>query len=232
MQLLLNLDDRAGTLLKVHRRLLRRFGHSGPFLRLDPVSQLVLSLIGGRTRGAVSQAAFQVLQQRFGCWEAVRDAPVAEIHAAIRTVTFADVKAAHLKAALTAITAAEGRLTLDRLDSLTVADALLWLEGLPGVGRKVGAATLNFSTLRKKALVIDTHHLRVLARLGFVDTRCSFQQAYDRIVPLLPAGWRAADFDEHHQRMKRLGQTLCRPGAMACRRCPLYDLCPTASARL
>ena len=64
MQLLLTLDDRSQTLAEIHRRLQRRFGPQGPFLPFDPVSQLVMGLIGGRTRGEVSKSAFEAL---LGC---------------------------------------------------------------------------------------------------------------------------------------------------------------------
>lgn len=232
MQLLLGLDDRTGALAEIHRRLQRRFGPRGPSLRLDPVSQLIMSFIGGRTRGEISKAAFEALLARFGGWEAVRDAPVAEIRKIIGAVTFADAKAPRLKAALTAVTGARGELTLDGLESLSVEDALAWLERLPGVGRKVAAATLNFSTLRKAALVIDTHHLRVLQRLRFAGERSDLTRAYDRVMPLLPPDWSASDLDEHHQLMKTLGQSICRRDAPICRRCPLQVLCPTAQADL
>ena len=113
-----------------------------------------------------------------------------------------------------------------------VEDALAWLERLPGVGRKVAAATLDFSTLRKRALVIDTHHLRVLRRLGFLSGRCTLRRAYDRIMPLVPTDWPPAMLDEHHQLMKCLGQEICRHGMPICRRCPLENLCPMALARI
>lgn len=229
MQLLLDLDERPRRLAEIHRRLQRHFGPLGRFLQLDPVSQLVMGLVGGRTRTAVSKAAFEALLGRFGHWEAVRDAPVGEIQRVIQDVTFAELKAPRLKATLTAITGAHGGLTLEGLGCMALEDALAWLERLPGVGRKVAAATLNFSTLRKPALVIDTHHLRVLRRLGFLGGRDNLKQAYDRVMPLLPPDWRAADLDEHHQLMKLLGQTNCRHRTPLCQSCPLQDLCPSAS---
>lgn len=228
MQIALMPDDRPRRLAEIDRRLRRRFGPQGPFLLLDPVSQLILALIGGRTQSHVSKAAVEALLARFGGWEAVRDAPVAEIRETIGAVTYAEVKAPRLKAALEAITRDQGWLTLDGLDALSVEEALVWLERLPGVGRKVAAATLNFSTLRKVALVIDTHHLRVLRRLNIVGLRAGLRQAYDRTMPLLPRSWSAEEVDEHHQLMKTLGQTLCRHGRPQCGRCPLHDLCPTA----
>jgi endonuclease-3 len=231
MQLALVLDDRSRTLADIHQRLQRRFGRLGPFLQLDPISQLIMGIVGGRTHGEVSKAAFEALLARFGRWEAARDASVDEIRGTIRAVTYAELKAPRLKATLEAITAICGRLTLDVLDSLTVDEALVWLERLPGVGRKAAAATLNFSTLRKAALVIDTHHLRVLHRLDLVARRSSLEQAYDRLMPVLPAGWTAADLEEHHQLVKTLGQTICRHTDPRCRRCPLHDLCPTGRER-
>lgn len=235
MQLMLNLDDRldkgAFKLAVIDERLRRHFGLSTRSLRRDPVSQLILALIGGRTRSAVSKRAFETLQSRFGAWAALRDAPVDQIQAAIRPVTFAEIKAPRLKAALIAITEAQGGLTLDSLADLPVEGALAWLERLPGVGRKAAAATLNVSTLRMRALVIDIHHLRVLRRLALVGIRSNLTQAYDRLMPLLPPDWSAAALDEHHQRMKRLGQTVCRQDGPLCHCCPLRDLCPSAACR-
>lgn len=232
MQLQLALDDRPALLAEIHWRLLQRFGRQGPYLRLDPVSQLVLGLLGGRTRGEVSQAAFERLVLSFEDWAAVRDAPLAQVHRLMSAVTFAEDKAPRLKQALAAITASDDRPRLDRLMRLTVAESLFRLERLPGVGRKVAAATLNFSTLAKPALVIDTHHLRVLRRLGLVGRCTDFRQAYDIVMPLLPSSWDAAEICQHHVLFKRLGQDVCHHAVPLCERCPLVDLCPTGRIRV
>ena len=232
MQLQLALDDRPALLAEIHRRLLHRFGRQGPYFRLDPVSQLVLGLLGGRTRGEVSQAAFEDLVLSFGSWAAVRDAPLAQVHRMVSAVTFAEAKAPRLKQALAAITVGDGRPRLDHLLPCTVGESLIWLERLPGVGRKVAAATLNFSTLAKPALVVDTHHLRVLRRLRLVGWRIGFCQAYDSVMPLLPSSWGAAEIRQHHVLFKRFGQDVCRHVVPLCERCPLVDLCPTGRRRI
>lgn len=231
MQLLLSLDDQPTLLADIHRRLLQRFGPQGPYVLLDPLSQLVMAIVSVRTHSDISVKAFLALLVRFGGWEALRDAPVAEIQEAIGGVTYAERKAPDLKAALEAITAQHGRLTLDMLDDLNVPEALRHLERLRGVGRKVAAATLNLSTLRKAALVVDTHMLRIVKRLAIVDARCDTCQAYDHLMALAPADWMAADFDQHHQLMKELGRQICRAGWPACHACPLNGLCPTAAAK-
>lgn len=222
--------DRSQFLVDIHCRLLRFFGRQGPFRMPDPVSQLVLGLVGRKTRGDVSKQACEALWRRYGRWEAVRDAPVRDVGRVIGAVTFANSKAQDLILSLKAITSLCGRLTLCGLEPLSVEDALVWLERLPGVGRKVAAATLNFSTLRKPALVIDTHHLRILRRLGLVGAKCDTRKAYDGVAAVLPVAWSASDLDEHHQLMKRLGQTICRHDEPHCSNCPLQELCPTAVA--
>lgn len=229
MQLQLILDDRTGMLADIHRRLADHYGPLEPVYPLDPVSQLVSGLIGTRTYGAVSGAAFLDLLARYGDWAAVREAPAEDIEAVIGSVSFADVKARHLRSTLAAITGANGRPTLDWLDRLSTSEALARLKRLDGVGIKVAAATLNFSTLRRPVLVIDTHHLRVLRRLGLIGRRAGFETAYDAIAPILPPDWGADDVDMHHRFMKLLGQTVCRARGADCPACPLTLICPSAS---
>ncbi len=230
MQLLLMPDERTDRLVAIHRRLFCCFGQPGSYFLLDPVSQLVMGLVGGRTRGDVSAAAFLRLRKRFADWESLRDAPAAEIRRFIFDVTFSEVKAPKLKEALQAITASQNALTLDFLRTFSVNSALGWLEQLPGVGRKTAATVLNFSTLRKPALVLDTHHLRVLRRLGLIGQRDSTEEVYERLVPLLPNSWNAKDIDDHHQLVKMLGQRLCRSTQPVCSLCPLRDICMNGRA--
>ncbi|WP_421701124.1 endonuclease III domain-containing protein [Aliiroseovarius sp.] len=228
MQLNLIPDDRTERLTIIHSRLTEHFGLPEPRQPLDPVSQLVMGLIGGRTRGAVSATALTRLRLHYADWESLRDAPVTDIEHMISGVTFAEIEAPWLKAALLEITVMRGALTLDFLAALPVSAALAWLERLPGVGRKTAATVLNFSTLRRRALVIDTHHLRVITRLGLVGHGASMEQAYDRLAPLLPSDWSAAELDAHHQLVKQLGQ--CRPAVPTCSPCPLNDLCAAGRA--
>lgn len=229
MQMSFPFDKRSKALLDIHERLQRRFGPQGPFLLLDPVSQLIKGLIGARTHGDVTKPAFEALLTQFGSWEAVRDANVIDIENTIRKVTYFETKAQHLKAALSKITRLNDALTLENLTEMHADEALDWLERLPGVGRKVAAATLNFSTLRKAVLVIDTHHLRILRRLGLVRARANYSEAYDAMMLIAPPNWSAVDYDDHHQLMKVLGQTICKHHTTSCFRCPLQSLCPTAA---
>ena len=193
--------------------------------RRTPVSQLIKSLISSRTRDAVSLAAHRGLSRRFGSAAAIAAASPHEVEAVIATVTFADVKAERLVAALARVGAERPDFDLAFLGAMTMADALAWLERLPGVGRKTSASVLNFSTLSRPIMVVDAHVLRVLARLGLPVTTA--EGASIAVTDAMP-DWSAETFRAFHARLKRLGQTLCRWDAPHCAACPLAPACTTA----
>ena len=232
MQQLVLLDFVGADLLEgAHQRLVRYFDDVIPRERLDPLSQLILSMLGGRTLGAVSRAAFKALRDYYPIWEMVRDAPQQTVLSLIQEVTFADAKADSLQRTLHQITALNGCLDLRFLRLWDVENALAWLEQLPGVDRKAAAAALNFSTIGAPCVVIDTHHLRVLKRMRWVGPKATLANAYDMTMETAPEAWATGDFEQHHYVMKRLGQTYCTLKNPQCGECPLRSLCPTGAMR-
>ncbi|MET0309909.1 MAG: endonuclease III [Sphingomonas sp.] len=197
-----------------------------PPCRRKPVSQLVKSLISGRTRDPVSLAAYHRLRDRFGSARGIATASVPLIRETIADVTFADSKAQWLAAALQRIGREQPDFDLDFLGALPLDAALAWLERLPGVGRKVAASTLNASTLRRPVFIVDSHVLRVLQRIGFIDTAADARTASEVVTAAMPH-WSGDDFLGLHIATKRLGQLACRPEAPACPRCPLRGDCPS-----
>lgn len=225
MQLSLGLFENQ-PLAEAQARLLPRFGPQRGEGRRDPISQLVKAIVSSRTYDVVSQAAFQRLERRFPDWEALMRAESSEVEALIEKVTFAKEKAACMIAALNIVHAHAGRLTLDFLADLPVESALAWLERIHGVGRKIAAAILNFSTLRRLAFVADTHVLRVAQRMGWIPPKVTTTKAYDALMALVPQAWEADDLYEMHWLLKRLGQGICTFERPDCSRCPLATLCP------
>src|SRR4051812_1462623 len=138
-------------LMEVHRRLCAVYECPIPYFHhLDPLSELVSSLLSHRTKNADSGRAFKALRAEFGeHWAAVRDAPVARVEELIAAVTWPEQKAPRIQAVLREIgRRRDGVLSLDFLADLPPADARAWLEALPGVGPKTSAAVLSFSKLR------------------------------------------------------------------------------------
>jgi endonuclease-3 len=208
----------------IHGRLLEISGPQRGFLRPDPIPQFVLALIGTRTRDAVSEKAAVDLHAALRSWDKLPEADPDAVAAVIGNVQFAADKAVRLVAAARMIRMRRGSFDLDFLSGWPVEDALRWLRGLPGVQTKVAAATLNFSALRKRAFVVDTHVLRVSICLGLLPARTGFEGAYRRLTRLLPNDWDADDLYELHWLMKLHGQTICRPRSME-NACPLARFC-------
>lgn len=212
----------------IRAQLSARFGCPVPTVKRTPIDQLVKSLISGRTRDEISLRAHQHLIEKFSGWSCVAAAAPEDIERVIRDVTFADVKARHLRDALSHIAKSRPDFDLGFLGRLTVPSALNWLERLPGVGRKVAASTLNFSTLNMPSFVIDTHVLRILQRFGFVRSNADTPIAYDRVMEMAD-GWSAANLMEIHISMKHLGQRICCAHRAYCSRCPISRRCQASS---
>lgn len=209
----------------VRDALLCEFGPQRPVTRMDPISQLVKSSISGRTLDAVSWNAFLRLRAEFSCWENLARAPVAAVARIIQDVTFPEDKARHLTTALRMIEEKVGWLSLNHLKGLDVDQARWELQALPGVGVKVAACVLNFSDLAMRALVVDTHVLRVAKRISLIGAGDA-TQAYHTLMGLAPDTWTADDLFELHWLMKRgLGQMLCPHEGPKCGACPVKAMC-------
>ena len=229
MELALGPDPRTETLRRLQALLIQRFGRieraAAAWRRPEWV--LVQGVIGARTKSPVSNAATDRLFARYGSWEAVAAAPLEGLQAELATQTYPNIAAERLKASLTALIELRGAVDLSHLAALDTEAAMDWLERLPGIGRKIAAGVMNASTLDRRAVVLDSHHTRILRRMGLVPAKADTARAFDAIMPAMPPEWSGADFDEHHLLMKKLGQTWCRPSALHCVDCPAQALCAT-----
>lgn len=229
MQLDLGSDPRSDVLRRTQAALIAAFGRiiRPPEKRRDPVWVLVHGVIGAQTKTAASNASTDGLIAEYGSWEAVAAAPVADLEARLQRQTFPTVAAQRLKDCLNAIIAANGAVDLRNLAEMETAEAMAWLEQLPGVARKNSAGVMNASTFERKAMVIDGHHRRIMQRMGIVPDKADTAKTYDALMPIVPAEWSAADMDEHHLLLKKLGQTFCRPRRAECAACPAQKICET-----
>ncbi|MDC0886448.1 endonuclease III [Altererythrobacter sp.] len=232
MQLPLGSDPRTKILRRTQAALIARFGrverqHSK---RIDPVWTLVQGVIGAQTRTETSNTATDRLLEQFGSWENVAQAPLAELTALLSSQTFAEQSARRLKDCLRAVIDRRGEVDLRHLSNLDTPTAMEWLETLPGVGRKIAAGVMNTSIFARQVMVIDSHHRRIMQRMGLVPPKADTARAYDTLVPIFPPDWSAAEMDEHHLLLKKLGQNYCRPRAPQCAVCPVRADCQTGMA--
>jgi endonuclease-3 len=228
--------EQADKIPHLHRLLLGYYGEPKRRELWDPLTQLIYSILSSRTKTPDSHQVMRDLERSFpgagpGNWEPVRDATIPELERAIAIITFPERKAPQLKSTLEQITNRVGSLTLDFLAKYRTEKIRSWLEQFEGVGPQVSAAVVNFSTLRRRALCIDSHHLRVAQRLCLVP-RADAATTEERLMRLVPETWDAQMLDDHHQLVKLHAQTLCTFSAPRCEPCPLLKICPTGQRNL
>jgi len=224
-------NENASKAIAIHQLLCQEYGCPiAYFHNLDPLSELVSALLSHRTKNRDSGLAFKRLRVQFPTWEAVRDAKTADVETAIAPCTWPEQKAPRIQQVLKQITADKGELSLDFLSNLPVAEARAWLEKLNGVGPKTSAAVLSFSTLRKRALPVDSHHHRVAIRTGLIPAKVAVGPSHAILEAQLPLKWTAQQVYDNHEVMMLHGQRCCYYRKPECDRCPLLSLCPHGQA--
>jgi endonuclease III len=233
--------------LRVRDRLREVYGI--PLMRPheQPIAELILTVLSQSTNDRNRDVAFLRLRTRFPAWEAVRDAPVAEIEEAIRPGGISKVKSVRIQAILRAMTETPGppshgneradgagtsgavhagdeagELSLDWLPDVELAEARDYLTELPGVGRKTAACVLLFA-YGLRDVPVDTHVSRVGARLGLLEDGAPFERMHDQMLALTPPGQEL----ELHVNLLRHGRRTCHARSPECHDCALARMCPS-----
>lgn len=211
---------------QVYQRLLDFYG--SPVWRnpLPPLDELVSTILSQNTNDVNRDRAFEALRRRFPGWEAVRDAPTADVIDAIRPAGLANQKGPRIQHVLREITSERGSLDLSFLAELPLVTARQWLMKFVGVGPKTAAIVLLFS-LGKPAFPVDTHIYRVTGRLGLRPLQMNVEQAHLFLEGLFPP----ETYYAVHLNLIRLGREICQARRPNCIACPLRDLCGYAAAQ-
>jgi endonuclease III len=190
-----------------------------------PVDELILTVLSQNTNDRNRDVAYFRLRERFPSWDAVRDAPVAELEEAIRPGGLAPTKSVRIKQILGAL----GDDDLLWLADAPLDEARAYLCSLPGVGRKTAACVLLFA-LGRADPPVDTHVYRVGGRLGLWPQKASLDAAHDEFSRL--CGDDAEVAYEAHVLLIRHGRRTCVARTPRCAECPLRRTCPEGRRRL
>lgn len=212
----------AATAWTMYERLTATYGFKPNVPRREPMHELISTILSHRTTGHNEELAYRRMIERFGTWEAIRDAPEAALAEAIAPSNYAEQKAPRIKEVLRRIIAERGAATIDFLREMPLDEALAWLTALPGVGPKTASLVLLFC-FGRPVLPVDTHVHRVSQRVGLIGPRVDATAAHALLLPLFPPD--PTVLYNFHINTLIHGQRVCVWGTPRCERCPLTDSC-------
>lgn len=104
-----------------------------------------------------------------------------------------------------------------------VPDSMDDLVALPGVGRKTANVILSFAMGKAEGIVVDVHHIRVIARLG-LTTQTNADKIEKEMVEVVPK----KDWIMWSSAITLHGRYVCTARKPKCSECVISDLCPSA----
>lgn len=186
----------------------------------DPLSELIATILSQNTSDHNSHRAYLSLRSRFKTWDHLRRARVGSIVDAIRSGGLAEVKAERIKRILQQIHEENRNLDLGFLRRWKTDKIREYLRRFRGVGDKTIACVLLFS-LKRPAMPVDTHVLRVSKRLGLVPRRADAGKAEVILEELVPDDL----VYQFHLNLIQHGRSICKTANPRCGSCVLFQIC-------
>ena len=213
--------------------------------RLDPTSELILTILTQNTADMNAEDAFERLRAAYPSglppehhnpgagwgggglpdgappdWTRVETAPLEELIEVIRPGGLANQKAPRIQAALRTIREERGDYSLEFLGDMSALEARDWLTGINGIGKKTASVVLLFC-FGLPLMPVDRHVERVAQRVGLLPPKVLDDPAHDIFLALL-APERAY---EAHVNLIHHGRLVCHARNPAHELCPLRDRC-------
>jgi len=221
------------------------YGHPVWERRLDPTSELILTILTQNSADTNAEVAFEALRRAYPSggevrahnpgagwggegladgsapdWDAVEHAPLPELVDVIRPGGLANQKAPRIQATLAYIRDARGDHSLEFLGDLSAAAARDWLTAIDGIGKKTASVLLLFS-FGLPLMPVDRHVERVSHRVGLIPKKASADEAHDLYLGLLEAD----QMHEAHVNLIQHGRKVCHARRPDCGACPLRPRC-------
>ncbi|MBA2700769.1 MAG: endonuclease III [Chloroflexi bacterium] len=222
-----------------------RYGRPTWERRLDPTSELILTILTQNSADTNAEVAFEALRRAYpgagpseahrpgggwggsglseGAapdWTAVEFAPIPELTDVIRPGGLANQKAPRLQSTLRSIREERGDYSLEFLDDMPALGARAWLTGIDGIGKKTASVLLLFC-FGQPLLPIDRHVDRVMRRVGILPPKATLDESHDLVLGLFEPD----QMYEAHVNLIQHGRRVChaqRPDHAAC---PLRSRC-------
>jgi len=188
---------------------------------LNPLENLILTILSQNTNDGNRDIAYQRLKCRFPAWQDAMNADVKDIADAIRPAGLGNQKSRRIREILRWIYKNYGALNLDFICDMDPQDVMHTFCKLKGVGVKTISVVLMFSC-GVDIFPVDTHVHRLCRRIGLVppDTK-SPEKTFHLMQAKVPQG-KAFSF---HINLINHGRRICKARKPLCEQCPLREVC-------
>ncbi len=219
--------------------------------RLDPTSELILTILTQNTADVNAEKAYEALRAAYPSdlapeihahgigwggdglsvapppdWTAVEHAPLPQLVDVIRPGGLAPQKAPRLQATLRYIREQRGDYSLEFLGDMPALEARDWLTAIDGIGKKTASIVLAFC-FGAPVMAVDRHVERVSKRIGLIPEKASADQAHDLFLGILePDEMYAA-----HVLLIHHGRKMCHAQNPTHEICPLRERCRAVSPK-
>ncbi len=213
--------------------------------RLDPTSELILTILTQNSADTNAEVAFEALRRTYpgggearphnpgagwggeglpdGAapdWDTVEHAPLPELVDTIRPGGLANQKAPRIQAALRTIREERGDYSLEFLGEMPAFEARDWLTAINGIGKKTASIVLLFC-FGLPFMPVDRHVERVSKRIGLIPAKATADDAHELFLAMLqPDQMYAAHVD-----LIQHGRVLCHAQRPECSACPIRPRC-------
>jgi endonuclease-3 len=213
--------------------------------RLDPTSELILTILTQNSADTNAEVAFEALRHAYPSegvvqahnpgagwggvglpdgrapdWAAVEFAPLPELVDTIRPGGLANQKAPRIQSTLRQLREERGDYSLEFLGEMSARDARDWLTRIDGIGKKTASVLLLFS-FGLPLMPVDRHVDRVAHRVGLVGPKVSADDSHDLFLGMLEPD----EMYEAHVNLIQHGRKLCHAQRPECGRCPIRARC-------
>ncbi len=236
---------RPGLVGYVREGLRSRYGQPTWERRLDPTSELILTILTQNSADINAEKAFEALRRAYpgsgdvqdkglGAgwggeglppgiapdWERVELAPLEELIDVIRPGGLAPQKAPRLQASLRTIRERSGDYSLEFLGDMPAIEARDWLTNIPGIGKKTASIVLLFG-FGLPLMPVDRHVERVAKRIGLLPPKASPDNAHEMFLAML----QPHEMYEAHVNLIQHGRRICHARNPEHERCPVAARC-------
>jgi endonuclease-3 len=213
--------------------------------RLDPTSELILTILTQNSADVNAEVAFEALRREYPSglpavahnpgagwggvglpagappdWGAVEFAPLPELTDVIRPGGLANQKAPRLQAALRKIREERGDYSLEFLGDMPALEAREWLTQIDGIGKKTASIVLLFC-FGQPLFPIDRHIERILLRVGLMPRKATLEEAHDLFLGV----FKPDEMYEAHVNLIQHGRKVCHAQRPEHDKCPLIARC-------